>query len=812
MPRATGWQIVHSLPLPGDLVWIRQRRWRIERVRRSRNVVRFDVASRDGRLTFLAPFDRPTSVPRSERFQRVRPQQALARLAHLVGRAYGSRSLAAAIDAGIDVLPYQLEPALAFVRGTRRVLIADDVGLGKTIQAGIIVAECMRRDPAARVLLIVPASLGQQWTEELSCRFGIACIASDARRLESLARTGAPDGNPWDRCGVWIASIDFLKQTHVLEAMPLDPWDVVVVDEAHAACGDSERHLACQQILRRSRHCVLLTATPHSGDAARFERLLNLGQTRHDRLTIFRRTRAGLGLAVNRRVRWRGIALSDAGRRVLDGLMAFEAALLRTAGSSRRDAALLLLSVFRKRALSTMSALSRTIDRRLAWLGAVEDDDIDWVQPSLGFDEDADDLGDDERAALTGRTGMSAAHERAWLRRLRGLIDVAGRNDRKIAHIAATLKRVGDPAVIFTEFRDSLDAVERRLSLVRSVATLHGGQSMQDRRRELDRFLDGAASVLLATDVAGQGLNLQSRARWVISLELPWNPARLEQRIGRVDRIGQARPVHATLLVARHEAEAGLLATLARRALVARQTLGDGLLDSVTPDASSLARALIERVPLETTGESPLVPVCRSWRRPAFAVARQIGRGRTFVHRWRAPAADEDRTSRAHVDHLTALSAAAGGSFLVFSVPILDRTGVVVERHVVALSVPNPGGSCSERNRGTHALARIVEAARAVAARSVEKRVRRVQRRVRARLGVVAAFDHGLASEIRDEWVPAEAQPGLFDRRELAAFEAARRAGLSLERELDAERDVRARQAIIDAGRPVLELAFLSRT
>ena len=796
-----GWQIVHTLPLPGDLVWIRQRRWRVERVRRSRNVVRLDVASRDARLTFLAPFDRPSSVPRSERFRRVRPQQAVARLAHLAATAYGTRSLASAIGANIDVLPYQLEPALAIVNGARRVLIADDVGLGKTIQAALIITECIRRNPAARVLLIVPASLGPQWVDELRRRFQITCVESDARRLETLARAGAPGDNPWTRCGVWMASVDFLKQTHVLDAMPLVPWDLVVVDEAHMVCGDSDRHQACQQILRRSRCCVLLTATPHSGDAARFERLLTLGHVGHDPLNIFRRTRAGLGIASRRRVRWRGVSLSDPEARVLDALMAFEAVVLRAAGSTCRDAAILLLSVFRKRALSTMAALSRTIDRRLVWLGGVDDDDLEWMQPSLDFDPEADDVTCDERSALTGRIGMNERHERAWLRRLRGLIDIAARNERKVAHDAALLQRIHEPVVVFTEFRDSLDVLERRLAPVRAIATLHGGQSPQERRRQLERFLDGSASLLLATDVAGQGLNLQARARWIIGLELPWNPARLEQRIGRVDRIGQARPVHATLLVARHDAEAGLLAGLARRMLTIRRSIGEGALDSVAPDASSVARALIEHVPF-TAPATVQVPICQSFRRPAAAAARLISRSRALARRWRAPSLDDGRARWTHVDRLNGLAAAGG--VLVFGVPILNRAGVVIERHLVACRV-------RQARRSDADLAVIVEAARATATRALLGRVRRVRQLVQARLDLEAAFDRDLASEIKREWIPAEGQPGLFDGRDLATFEAARREGLSLEAELVSSLAVRGDQAVIEAGRPVLELAFLAR-
>src|SRR4030095_5846434 len=98
------WQKMHfAVPLPGEVVWIRQRRWRVERARRDRNVVRLDVRNRDGRLTFLAPFDRPSTIERVERLRRVRPQHAAARLAQLAGRAHTWSTIASAIDASIDI-------------------------------------------------------------------------------------------------------------------------------------------------------------------------------------------------------------------------------------------------------------------------------------------------------------------------------------------------------------------------------------------------------------------------------------------------------------------------------------------------------------------------------------------------------------------------------------------------------------------------------------------------------------------------------------------------------------------------------------
>src|SRR4029079_18183144 len=138
--------------------------------------------------------------------------------------------------------------------------------------------------------------------------------------------------------------------------------------------------------------------------------------------------------------------------------------------------------------------------------------------------------------------------------------------------------RSREPFIVFTEFRDSLVLVAERLASSRPLCVLHGGLTGDEQEREISRFVDGRTSVLIATDVASQGLNLQRRARWVINLELPWNPARLEQRAGRADRIRQTRPVHVTLLVAGHRAESGVLASLARKIWSAQRALGSDAL------------------------------------------------------------------------------------------------------------------------------------------------------------------------------------------------------------------------------------------
>ena len=148
------------------------------------------------------------------------------------------------------------------------------------------------------------------------------------------------------------------------------------------------------------------------------------------------------------------------------------------------------------------------------------------------------------------------------------LLDAARKaqsGERKMHALRRIVRRVGEPVIIFTEYRDTLDAIRDAIGGLRRITTLHGGQTAHERRHSLRAFTNGAADVMIATDAGSEGLNLQGACRLVVNLELPWNPIRLEQRIGRVDRIGQARTVHAINLLAEGTAERTVLASLLRR-------------------------------------------------------------------------------------------------------------------------------------------------------------------------------------------------------------------------------------------------------
>lgn len=788
---------MHSpLPLPGDVVWIRRRRWRVERAARDRHIVRLDVAARDRRLTFLSPFDRVVSGGRG-RTRAVRPQSAIARLAHLVSQADDVRLPSAAVAANAHILPHQLEPAMAMLAGRSRILLADEVGLGKTIQAGLAIAEIVRREGSPRVLVLAPVALRDQWADELHHRFHLTSQPLDRQRLDATAQAGYFGDNPWRRAGIWIASADFLKQPHVQDGMPPDPWDLVVIDEAHGVCGDSDRYELCDRIGRKARRLLLLTATPHSGDDARFARLAALGNLGPDALTIFRRTRESLGPRPPRRVRWHPVALSNSTTAALAALRAFESTV--AAKSRGAEQALLLLAVFRKRALSTMFALSQSIGRRLAWLGAGgSENDLDWIQPNLMFEPDTDDVEREERDGLTATSGLTAAQERSWLRRLRALADEAAHDDSKIERLAALIHRTSEPIVVFTEFRDSLTAIEQRLRFSRPASILHGGQDPLLRRQQLRSFLDGTTSILLATDVAGQGLNLQARARWVVSFELPWNPARLEQRIGRVDRIAQTRPTHLTLLVARHEMEGGLLQHLSRRVLAARRTLSADVLGVALPSEAHVRTALLRDSAITAAGPGPVpVTICRRWERAGRVAAKLLRTRRALAGRWRAPdglATGVSCWSRVQ----TRLLPRCGTWLVVCSVPLFD-TDRLLERRIIPLLVDYDSVVATEPPQG------LLQTAKAAARLAVMRRIRRLDSRNNAVDSATARRDRDILAAIRDELGLDEVQPGLFDLREARAAASRLREQERLDADACRRTDSRS-SARVRAGEPAIEL------
>ena len=313
----------------------------------------------------LVPFDAIEPIPASPRPRFVRASRWRRACRALLASQFSEGRLCAAGRARIELLPHQLEPAIALARGDGcRVLLADEVGLGKTIQAGLVIAELRARGAADRVLIVTPAGLREQWAGELSDRFGLQADVVDfravARRVSAL-----PYGvNPWTTWPIAIVSVDYVKRADVLPAVAACAWDIVVVDEAHGLAGDSDRHEAVAALAARAAYVLLLTATPHNGDARAFRSLCAIGAS-----TIGSWCSAGPATssqpATPRRVHRLLLRPSAEELEMHARLEAFGRAVREERGELDPDV-WLALAVLHKRAFSSARALQQTIARRLA--------------------------------------------------------------------------------------------------------------------------------------------------------------------------------------------------------------------------------------------------------------------------------------------------------------------------------------------------------------------------------------------------------------------------------------------------------------
>ena len=788
----------HS-PQVGALVIVRQQRWLIVQmhVHAACKVISLKgaTARNAGRMAqVIVPFDVVEPVtPTGLRLIGARRWRRICR-AMLAEQGAVDR-LQTAVGAAIDLLPYQLEPALAILQGRAcRVLIADEVGLGKTIQAGLIVAELRARQAAARVLVLTPAGLRDQWAGELKVRFGIAATIVDMRCVRMRAATLPVGVNPWSTADVAVASFDYIKRAEVAPAVTSCPWDLVIVDEAHGVTTGSERREVVDAICRRASYVVLLTATPHSGNRGAFEAICAIGAQPSDRLLVFRRNRKDAGLTVGRSVHRLFVRLSPAEHEA----HAAVSDLMKAAAAEphhSRDA-WLAMSVLVKRSLSSAHSLFETVARRLRSLSFAEEDTR---QLNLPLTDGGGDLDlSDEAPPVLGPLLRHTASERRLLTRLADRAATAACAERKLAclqRLLLRLRRLREPSIVFTEYRDTLLHVRRALPF--DCAVLHGGLTRDERRAELESFINGGRAVLLATDAGGEGLNLHTTCRVVINLELPWSPTRLEQRIGRVDRIGQSRRVHVFHLVARHTAEEQILESLkgkiarARKDIDAADPLGlshhaendvlialrvaglDVDLGHHPDDEPAAVWTHVERIRLEADAATELRRLIEARR---FTTSDQFD-GRFTTDGWYATHTRRPST-RAHLR----------GRLLVL---IHDRLSSghgqsIAARAVSFLITLRAGSPAADRRRRLRLAA---ESARHFAVEHADTVWRDEMRRLhRLFVGARVERDSAILASLGGHLVPE--QPGLFERRRLR--EAAERAARTEEMKQSVSRRIAA--------------------
>jgi len=616
--RELEWEVVHSEPAGA------QHRYRLRCVQGGLRGQEYDL---------LHPFE--TIEPVQTELDPKRPARLkdwlLYHQAFLLEQQLGHSALLAAEPGRLEIQPYQLVPVLrALQMGRPRLLLADGVGLGKTIQAGLVMVELIARRRAHRILVVSPAGpLLQQWRTEMRDRFGLRFdTLANASELQERRRQLELGANPFDHAALCLTSIDFAKQERVLQELERTTWDLVVIDEAHHCVkmgtsvdwDDSRRRRVAEVLAQKSDGLLLLTATPHDGIDAHFASLVELldpslvdgrGALRGEayRRFLIRRLKhhikdpkTGKDLFPQRTVTPRPVSFDPQSdtpfAKLQRELLAVVAPVVRRARRQRRYDELLAFLSLLKRSVSTAAACRSTLahvrDRflelrqqgaeqqearkqRLRTLREFERRHARYG--TLSFEEEQDQalLHAQEIAAelaavpaeelaevLAERRAEEHRGQRRDQRKLEGkdalateldalvqLASAAEADDPKLAAVLHAIRqiRAKEPlanVLVYTEYTDSLDALLGGLQAAQKngeidgeILAICGADGDTDRAKVTTRFTTEDGIVLLSTDATAEGLNLHTRCHHLLHLELPYNPNRLEQRNGRIDRFGQ---------------------------------------------------------------------------------------------------------------------------------------------------------------------------------------------------------------------------------------------------------------------------------
>lgn len=524
------------------------------------------------------------------------------------------RALQAPFRSGVDIEDYQLDPLVRAIQMPRvNLLIADDVGLGKTVETGLIAQELIIRHRARRILVICPAALQIHWQEQMRDKFGLEFRVVDAGLMKELRRRRGIHTNPWTHFPRLITSIDFIKRERPMrlfkETLPaagesIYPrrFDLLIVDEAHnvAPSGrgkyamDSLRTEAIRTLTPHFEHGIFLTATPHNGYQESFSALLELIDNQRFARGI-PANREQLQAIMVRRLkselprRWDGelqfpprqlqeieVQYTDAEKQVHRWLQRYTQLWKQsTANGEQKYIMEFVLKLLKKRLFSSPAAFAATLTRHEQSLKAARKSGSSAARgPSTGIlrqqiDRVEEDYAEDEPYEEAMADAVDSAtrlfrpldnEEQELVDRMRRWAEQAsGRPDSKAQalirwlheHIKPGGKWSDERAIIFTEYRATQNWLQTLLSNEGladrdRLMTLYGGMDAQLRERIKSAFQanpkDSPVRILLATDAASEGIDLQNHCHRLIHMEIPWNPNRLEQRNGRIDRYGQTKP------------------------------------------------------------------------------------------------------------------------------------------------------------------------------------------------------------------------------------------------------------------------------
>jgi superfamily II DNA or RNA helicase len=559
--------------------------------------------------------------------------------AHRIALAFAHDPNFAVSLSGVRGLPHQIVAVYRHMlpQARLRFVLADDPGAGKTIMAGLLIKELRLRGVADRVLVLCPAPLTVQWQDELSDKFD-----EDFKVIDSHEAKWQLGRNPWQRYDRCISSIDFAKRGEVMPDLLRAEWDMVIIDEAHKCSAvtrwDSQeqrdkldrthRYALAEELSRRTERLVLATATPHSGDRTRFQNFLKLldpDQFSDERLSaeqigrddspyFLRREKeelvdeGGGKLFVPRKVLSQPFALSAPELKLYEDVTQYIQEFLGQAIGRRGTAVALARTVLQRRLASSLGAIRSSLrnraDRitdRIAEIEQLPPNEraarlaelrlIDLVDNEQSIDDASEQTEDAAAEGVVVAETLDGM--RTEVARLEQLVVQADRTislgeEAKLTALRDCLDRAElaelrdgrGKLLIFTEHRDTLEYLLKHLEeWGYSVCSIHGGHPPVERKRIQQTFHQDR-QICVATEAAGEGINLQF-CHLMINYDLPWNPVRLEQRMGRIHRIGQESTCVIFNFVAENTIEGKLLQRLLEKLDEMREDLGGRVYDVV---------------------------------------------------------------------------------------------------------------------------------------------------------------------------------------------------------------------------------------
>jgi SNF2 family DNA or RNA helicase len=570
----------------------------------------------------------------------------------------------------VEPLPHQITAVYdeMLPRQPLRFLLADDPGAGKTIMAGLLMKEMIARGDLQRCLVVCPGSLAEQWQDELYRRFHLKFDILTNDKLEaSVTGNWFRDTN---LAIARLDKLSRNEDVQAKLIAPDCQWDLVVCDEAHKMSATffggeikyTKRYKLGQLLSSVTRHFLLMTATPHNGkeedfqlfmallDGDRFEGKFRDGVHATDASDLMRRMVKenllkfdGTPLFPPRLATTVPYKLSDAEAQLYKAVTDYvrqewrKADDLKSENNKRANTVGFALTLLQRRLASSPEAIYRSLRRRRerlekklnevellhrAAILAGPSSDV----PELDDDdiEDLDEAADDEveqveeeilDQATAARTAEELRTEIASLKTLEATASQV-RDDRKWVELSGLLRQAferetsNEKLVIFTEHRDTLNYLRHKISDLQgidAVQVIHGSMGREDRMKAQEAYkFEPSVKVLIATDAAGEGINLQ-RAHLLVNYDLPWNPNRIEQRFGRIHRIGQTAPCHLWNLVADETREGDVYRRLLEKLAEAKKALGGQVYDvlgRVQFDGKPLRELLISAI---RYGEQPEV-------------------------------------------------------------------------------------------------------------------------------------------------------------------------------------------------------------